>query len=49
MAGSRLDPRIVEAFVNLYETNVLRDLDARRWFQAHARHGDIGDDLTLVA
>lgn len=49
MAGSHLDPRIVEAFVNLYETNVLRDLDARMALPPLASHGDIDDDLTLVA
>ena len=49
MAGSHLDPRIVEAFVHLYETNVLRDLDAGMWLQAHARHADIDDDQALVA
>ena len=49
MAGSHLDPRIVEAFVNLYETNVLRDLDARMALPPLASHGDIEDDLMLVA
>ena len=29
MSGTHLDPTIVEAFVDLYATNVLRDLDAR--------------------
>ena len=36
-------------FVNLYETNVLRDLDARMALPPLASHGDIDDDLMLVA
>jgi putative two-component system response regulator len=42
LRGKHLDPGIVDAFVHLYDTNVLRDLDAG------AR--DAGDDgLAAVA
>jgi hypothetical protein len=54
MAGTHLDPTIVDAFVNLYATNVLRDLDAEMSATAlehpeHLRAEDPGDERTLAA
>jgi hypothetical protein len=49
MAGTHLDPAIVDAFVNLYATNVLRDLDAEMAQVPHAAHGASSEDATLAA
>jgi hypothetical protein len=54
MAGTHLDPEIVEAFLNLYATNVLRDLDTEMSSAAHehlelVRAEESGDERTLAA
>jgi hypothetical protein len=49
MAGTHLDPAIVEAFLSLYATNVLRDLDAEMALQPRMAPGAIGDNSALAA
>jgi HD-GYP domain-containing protein (c-di-GMP phosphodiesterase class II) len=49
MAGTHLDPSIVDAFLNLYATNVLRDLDTEMALQPHVAYGVGGDQSALAA
>ena len=48
MAGTHLDPAIVDAFLSLYATNILRDLDAEMSHQSSA-HDEIDDDRARAA
>ncbi len=49
MSGSHLDPAIVEAFVHLYDTNLLRDLDDAMRGQGHDEDGHPAGGLPLAA
>jgi len=49
MSGSHLDPSIVEAFVHLYDTNLLRDLDEAMRGQDQHQHENAGDEEPLAA
>ena len=49
MAGTHLDPAIVDAFLSLYTTNVLRDLDAEMALQPRMAPGAAGDNSALAA
>ena len=49
MSGSHLDPRIVHAFVHLYDHGLLRDLDEAMRRQAHDDRGDFDTGLALAA
>ena len=48
MAGTHLDPAIVDAFLHLYATNVLSDLDVEMSLQSHT-HDEFDDERSRAA